>query len=94
MDHNHEHEHEHEEIEEVVITLTGEDGNEHEYALIEELEVEGKVYGVFAPVEEEGDLLVFRIEEDQLFEIESDEEFEKVRQAWEELLSEEQDEEE
>jgi len=38
--------------------------------------------------------LVFRIEDDQLVEIESDEEFEKVKEAWEALLEAEDDEEE
>jgi len=76
------HEHNHEEMEEVIISFTDENDVEHQYALIEELSVGEALYGVFAPVEEEGDLLVFRIEDDQLVEIESDEEFEKVKEAW------------
>ncbi|WP_018963093.1 DUF1292 domain-containing protein [Coprothermobacter platensis] len=94
MNHNDEHDHEHEDMEEVVISFNDENGVEHQYALIEELSVDESLYGVFAPVEEEGDLLVFRIEGDQLVEIESDEEFEKVREAWESLLDEEEEDEE
>ncbi|HOA64381.1 MAG TPA: DUF1292 domain-containing protein [Coprothermobacter proteolyticus] len=94
MNHNEEHEHNHEEMEEVIISFTDENDVEHQYALIEELSVGEALYGVFAPVEEEGDLLVFRIEDDQLVEIESDEEFEKVKEAWEALLEAEDDEEE
>jgi putative Holliday junction resolvase len=81
-------------MEEVFISFNDENGVEHQYALIEELSVDESLYGVFAPVEEEGDLLVFRIEGDQLVEIESDEEFEKVREAWESLLDEEEEDEE
>lgn len=80
-----------------LIILTDEDGNEHEFSLIDVIEVDDNQYAILLPVEEEeeGEAVIFRIEEedgeDILVDIESDDEFERVVEAWEEILAEEEE---
>lgn len=75
-----------------VITLIDEDGQEHDFNVIDVIEVEGSEYAILLPVEEDSDeavILKFAKDDDGneiLVDIESDEEWEKVADAWEELV--------
>ncbi|WP_195572870.1 DUF1292 domain-containing protein [Paenibacillus sp. 1001270B_150601_E10] len=87
--HDHDHDHEHEEF---VVTLIDEDGNEIDMALVETFNVEDQLYalllernnpeadGVIVRVDEDGDDMVLNA-------IEDDEEWNRVQQAYEELVS-------
>ncbi len=69
-----------------LITLLDEDGVEHEFSLVEVLEVDHQRYAVLQPVvagEESDSAVIFRLEDDTLITIEDDAEFERVRQAFE-----------
>lgn len=77
-----------------IVVLTDEDGNEHEFEVVDYFEVDGKEYAILLPAEgaeeEEEEALIFRVEEDTdgnqvLVEIEDDDEWEKVASAWEEM---------
>ncbi|MBC7338263.1 MAG: DUF1292 domain-containing protein [Firmicutes bacterium] len=81
------------------VVLTDEDGKEHEFAIVDVIEVEGKDYAILLPMgeeadeEEEGDAVILRIDtdekgEDVLVDIEDDEEWEKVAEAWEAMVDE------
>lgn len=81
-----------------VVVLTDEDGNEHEFEVVDYFEVDDKEYAVLLPAddeqEEEEEALIFRVEEDQdgnevLVEIEDDDEWERVASAWEEMVADE-----
>jgi uncharacterized protein YrzB (UPF0473 family) len=81
-----------------ILVLTDEDGNEHEFEVVDYFEVDDKEYAVLLPAdeeqEEEDEALIFRVEEDQdgnqvLVEIEDDDEWERVVSAWEEMVAEE-----
>lgn len=97
----HEHEHDHSDEEEVIV-LEDEDGVEQEFTLMDAFEVDDKKYAVLLPLAEGGDedeALILRIETDEsgeevLVHIEDDEEFERVAEAWEELLDEDDEDEE
>ena len=76
------------------VTLTDEDGNEYEFEIIRELQVEGKRYAALLPVctdedcsHEDEDVYIVRIIEEngeEIFEIiEEDAEFERVSAAFE-----------
>lgn len=85
-----------------VIVLTDEDGQDHEFELIEILEVDDQEYAVLAPldgeeevddedVDFEDEAIILRVETDangdRVFcDIESDEEWDKVAEAWESSL--------
>ena len=76
-----------------IITLTLDDDTEVECEVIGIFEAEGREYIALVPVEEdeESDLYIYRYLEDEegnpvLDNIESDEEFEKVGEAFDELL--------
>lgn len=73
--------------EEDLITLLDEDGAEHEFSLVDILDVDQRRYAVLQPVvggEESESAVIFRMEEDDtLITIEDDAEFERVRQAFE-----------
>jgi uncharacterized protein YrzB (UPF0473 family) len=85
-----------------VIVLTDEDGKDHEFELIEILEVGDHEYAILAPLdgdETEGDeaddeAIILRIETDEngervFSDIDDDEEWEKVAEVWESSLDEE-----
>ncbi|AQS60497.1 DUF1292 domain-containing protein [Desulforamulus ferrireducens] len=82
-----------------VITLIDEDGAEHDFTVIDVIEVEGSEYAILLPVADDSDeavILKFANDEDGneiLVDIESDEEWEKVADAWEEMVTKEEDEE-
>lgn len=95
---NGDHEHEHEE--EGIVTLVDEDGKEHDFVFIDSLEVEGQEYAVLSPLtedEEEGDeAIILKIVQDEkgddiLLDIEDDEEWEKVADAWQEMIESEEE---
>ncbi|CCO08813.1 conserved hypothetical protein [Desulforamulus hydrothermalis Lam5 = DSM 18033] len=75
-----------------VITLIDEDGAEHDFNVIDVIEVDGSEYAILLPVEDNSDeavILKFATDEDGneiLVDIESDEEWEKVADAWEEMV--------
>ncbi|MCL6560131.1 MAG: DUF1292 domain-containing protein [Firmicutes bacterium] len=80
---------------EEVITLVDEEGAEHDFTVIDIIEVDGSEYAILLPVEEENDeaiILKFAHDDDGnelLVDIDDDEEWEKVADAWEEMLAEE-----
>ncbi|MGI6343814.1 MAG: DUF1292 domain-containing protein [Bacillota bacterium] len=84
-------------FEEFVI-LTDEDGNEYEFEIVDVIEVEDKRYAVLYPVddaEDEGYVIMrFEVDEDgeEMFvDIEDDDEWQRVIDAWEALLEEEEE---
>jgi len=100
-DHEHDHDHDHEDdFEDEIIVLEDEDGKEHNFVLGEVIPVDGKDYAILLPVDddlEEG--VIFRIEgeeDDQMIlaEIDNDEEWEKVVQAYNEQMDDSDDDEE
>ena len=69
-----------------VITLLDEEGVEHEFSIVDVLEVSERRYAILQPLEagEEPDTaVIFRMEGDALVTIEDDDEFERVRLAFE-----------
>jgi putative Holliday junction resolvase len=69
-----------------VIKLFDEDGTEHEFSVVDVLEVDDRRYAVLQPMvdgEESETAVIFRMEDDTLVTIEDDAEFERVRQAFE-----------
>jgi len=95
-DHDHKHDHEFEEELDTVV-LTDENGEEHEFVHLETIELEGNTYFVLMPLteeEEEADeadeAIILKLGKDDegndiLLDIEDDEEWEKVADAWESL---------
>lgn len=79
-----------EEAREDIVTLVDEEGKEHEFTVVDIIEVDNKEYALLMPTEgEEGsedeEVLVLRFEEDSLVMIEDEAEFNKVLQYLEEL---------
>jgi len=79
------------------IVLVDEDGEEHEFALIDVIEVDGEEYAILEPLdmeeedEDEADAIILKIGKDEngediLYDIEDDEEWEKVADAWQDLI--------
>ncbi|NLT96202.1 MAG: DUF1292 domain-containing protein [Clostridia bacterium] len=85
-------EHEYEEVE--IVTLVDEDGQEHDFAFVDSIEVDGEQYAILSPIDEEeesDEAIILKIGKDEngediLFDIEDDEEWEKVADAWQELI--------
>jgi len=95
----------HEEILDNILVLVDEDGQEFEFEVQAELEIEGETYRVLIPLEEdeegEGDeeeeveVLILKVVLDEegnefMAEIEDEEEWEMVADAWDELLDSEE----
>ncbi len=87
--------------EDEIITLTDEDGNEHEFVVVDVIEVESLEYAILLPIDteedEEAEAVILRLEKDAdgddiLVDIEAEDEWEKVAQAYEDLLEEEPEE--
>ncbi len=84
-----------------ILVLVDDEGNEHEFALIDRFQVDLYDYAILVPVlfyEEEEDYLdfeedayIFRIEpgedEDSLVEVDDEAEWNKVAELWEERVS-------
>ncbi|MGC7847770.1 DUF1292 domain-containing protein [Desulforudis sp. 1088] len=76
-----------------VITLVDEDGEEHDFSVLDILEVDGEEYAILVPVaddEQEDEVVIFKFAEDEegneiLIDVE-DEEWEKVADAWQEKV--------
>lgn len=85
--------------EDETVTLTDEDGVEHEFTIIGLLKLDEKDYAILIPVSaagaDEDDAVILRIEQEDgeavLVEIEDEEEFERVCEAWETQEDEEED---
>lgn len=79
-----------------IITLVDEEGAEHDFTVVDIINVDQSEYAILLPVEEESDeaiILKFSQDEDGnelLVDIEDDDEWEKVADAWEEMLAEEE----
>lgn len=88
-DHDHDHDHEHEEF---VLTLTDEEGNDVEMVLVETFDVGEKVYALLLERNNpEADGIILRLEEQDeemvLLNIEDEEEWARVEEAYNELVS-------
>jgi len=82
-----------------ILILVDEDGEEHEFELLAELEIEDQSYRVLVPAaedeeevdeDEEVEVVILKVVYDEegnefLADIEDDEEWEKVADAWQEL---------
>jgi len=83
-----------------VVTLVDEDGAEHDFNVIDVIEVDECEYVVLEPAgEESGEAIILKFVQDEegndlLVDIEDDEEWEKVADAWGELNDEDEDEDE
>ncbi len=84
-----------------IITLTDEDGTEHEFVVVDVIEVESLEYAILLPIDteddEEAEAVILRLEKDAdgddiLVDIDAEDEWEKVAQAYEELLEEDPEE--
>lgn len=83
------------------VVLVDEDGEEHEFALIDVIEMEGEEYAILEPLdmdEEESEAIILKIGkddngEDILYDIEDDEEWEKVADKWQEKIESDDEEE-
>lgn len=89
------------EEEDEIITLTDDEGKEHEFVVVDVIEVTQKEYAILLPIDteedEEAEAVILRLEKDAdgddvLVDIDSEEEWEQVAQAYEELLDDEGDE--
>lgn len=83
--------------EDEVLTLTDEEGNEHEFSVIDIIDMEGTEYAILLPLEkgqgEEEEAIILRIDADDegneiLVDIEDDEEWEKVADTWTSMMEE------
>jgi len=85
-----------------ILVLVDEDGEEHEFELLAELEIEDQTYRVLIPLdeepmvsEEEVEVIILKVVYDDegnefLADIEDDEEWERVADAWQELADSEE----
>lgn len=83
-------------LEEVgVVTLVDEEGKEHNFAFVDSIEVDGEQYAILSPMDEDeeelDEAIILKIGKDEngddiLFDIEDDEEWEKVADAWQEMI--------
>lgn len=86
-----------------VLVLVDEDGEEHEFELLAELEIEDETYRVLVPLDEfdeedeesEIEVVILKVVTDDsgdefLMDIEDDEEWERVADAWQELVESEE----
>ncbi|MBM3268941.1 MAG: DUF1292 domain-containing protein [Candidatus Sericytochromatia bacterium] len=80
-----------------LITLQDEEGNEHEFAVVDIIAVDGREYALLMPNEESEDgeaddsVLVLRFEDDTLVMIEDEDEFNRVVAYLEEMGEEEEE---
>lgn len=87
-----------------LVTLVDEEGNEHQFELIDVIEVDERRYAIMTPVEEddsaeEGEAYIFRLETDEngeeiLVDVEDEEEFNRVCAVLDEMEEEAEEEEE
>ncbi|TDA64488.1 MAG: DUF1292 domain-containing protein [Clostridia bacterium] len=90
-----------EENEDRLVVLVDEDDKEHEFVLLDSLELGGNNYVILVPVEEldgeaqEPEAVILKVGQDDdgdevLLEIEDEEEWNRVARSWEDLLQEEE----
>ena len=78
-----------------VITLVDDDGKEHDFIEVADIEIDGNEYKILLPAEEDSDeAVIFKCGKDDegnevLMDIEDDEEWEKVADAWTEMAEQE-----
>jgi uncharacterized protein YrzB (UPF0473 family) len=78
--------------EENIVILTDDEGQDHEFEVLQIMEIDDQEYAILLPLEQEGEedeAIILRIGVDEngeevLFDIEDDEEWEMVAQAWQE----------
>lgn len=85
-----------------ILVLVDDEGIEHEFELLAELEIENENYRVLIPLDEEeeeeaeeAEVVILKVVHDEegnefLSDIEDDEEWEKVADAWQELVENEE----
>jgi len=78
-----------------IITLTDEEGVDHDFELIDIISLEDNEYAILQPVEDENDeAIILKIIKDaegnpvEFVDIEDDEEWERVADTWEEMMDE------
>ncbi|BCV21873.1 DUF1292 domain-containing protein [Moorella sp. Hama-1] len=87
--------------EENTIILTDDEGQEHEFIVVDILNIENDEYAILLPAEgadNEGEAIVLKIGLDEdgneiLYEIEDEDEWQRVTQAWEDAVAETDEEE-
>ncbi|MFZ3130644.1 MAG: DUF1292 domain-containing protein [Desulfosporosinus sp.] len=100
----HDHEHDEHDVEEFdTVVLTDDEGKDHEFLHLDTLELEGSTYFVLVPVsedesedEDDNEAIILKLGKDaeggeMLLDIEDDEEWEKVADAWETLVESEEE---
>jgi len=103
-DHPHDHDHdEHDDEEFDTVVLTDDEGKDHEFLHLDTLELEGSTYFVLMPIsedesedEDDDEAIILKLGKDaeggeMLLDIEDDEEWEKVADAWENLVESEEE---
>jgi uncharacterized protein YrzB (UPF0473 family) len=105
-DHDHDHDNDHDEhdAEEFdTVVLTDDEGKDHEFLHLDTLELEGSTYFVLMPIsedesedEDDEEAIILKLGKDaeggeMLLDIEDDEEWEKVADAWETLVESEEE---
>ena len=77
-----------------IVTLVDEEGKNHDFQVVDIIEVDGKEYALLLPAEsddpEQDEVLVLRFEEDRFEMIEDEAEFQRVVQVLEELNEDEE----
>jgi putative Holliday junction resolvase len=82
-----------------VLTLTDEEGNEHQFSVIDIVEMDSAEYAILLPMEETEEdaeeAIILRIDTDEdgsdiLVDIEDDEEWEKVADMWTTMMDDEE----
>jgi putative Holliday junction resolvase len=77
-----------------IVTLVDEEGKNHDFQVVDIIEVEDKEYALLLPADsedpEQDEVLVLRLEEDEFHMIEDEAEFQKVVKVLEELSEEEE----
>lgn len=83
--------------EDEVLTLTDEEGNEHDFSVIDIIEIDGSEYAILLPLEggeeDQEEAIILRIDSDDdgnevLVDIENDDEWEKVADTWASMIEE------
>ena len=102
--HHHDHDHEEHDAEEFdTVVLTDDEGKDHEFLDLDTLELEGSTYFLLMPISEEksededaDEAIILKLGKDaeggeMLLDIEDDEEWKKVADAWENLVESEEE---
>jgi hypothetical protein len=75
------------------VSLVDDQGQEHEFDLVDVIEVAQQRYAILQPAGEEADAVIFRMEDDEtLSAVDDEEEFERVAAALEEMDEDDEDE--